>query len=364
MRALRSLAAIGAVAATTAAVSMGAAAADPGTPPPTNSIVSVSPPLLDGLFNQFTVDYDATNPPLRWYNWDSSPAGMIETKSDKNCTITRPDGSNADIIALNQNLKTADGHYCIDFVGSTRNIKPTDGAVASVDFARNATTWAAVKGGHATISLTPVQLHAIYDCSDATLGGSGKPVTWNEVGGTSTDAIVPVLPQSTSSTRAFWITALGETWTTPPACVINGVYNGLTIAADEGTNPVFTSINPTASDVVVPYDVDTYIQQAFNSNLGSPGNLTLRDINNIAPFVNVAVPPAVTDTVNPNFPAVFIHDLYAIVRSTGVTPWVPAYLQPILGAANNKGWICGTVAARDIHDFGFSTILNCGAVTH
>jgi hypothetical protein len=71
--------------------------------------------------------------------------------------------------------------------------------------------------------------------------------------------------------------------------------------------------------------------------------------------------------------AVFVHRRWrtltctsafeSALRPRGVTPWVPTYPQPLLGASNNTGWICGATAATDITNAGFLTVTNCGFIT-
>ncbi len=76
--------------------------------------------------------------------------------------------------------------------------------------------------GHTTnaVALTSTQLTAIYSANTTgtnALGGTGC-VTWNEVGGTSLDTIIPLIPQPGSGTRSFFLGALGLT--SPGNCTV------------------------------------------------------------------------------------------------------------------------------------------------
>jgi len=370
VRALRSIAVAGA-ALVTLATGIGAASADPTVTPATTDIVAVGSDTIQSLFDQFSTDYNATSPTHKLYSYEATGSSTITTKNnDANCTITRPNGSGAGISQLTQNLKTADGNPCVDIGRASRNIKSSDGTgLAAVQFARDLITYSYSTGGHAVTNLTSAQLTAIFNCSDATLGGTGTPVTWNEVGGTSTDAIIPVLPQASSGTRSTWLADLGETWTTPPSCIVNGAssVDSSVIEENEGTNSEFTSANASVSDVIFPFSAGDYVGEVYtHTNSQSPGNLVLGSINSIAPLT-------ASNTINVSgFGTAYIRTLFAVVLSSGASPWVPTYLQPLLGASNNTGWVCKGSATTvgtgpyDTTQAGFAPItgLTCGAVTH
>jgi ABC-type phosphate transport system substrate-binding protein len=370
VRALRSIAVAGAALASLAA-GITAASADPTATPATTDIVAVGSDTIQSLFDQFSTDYNATSPTHKLYSYEATGSSTITTKNnDANCTITRPNGSGAGISQLTKNLKTADNNPCVDIARASRNIKSSDGTgLAAVQFARDLITYSYVSGGHAVTNLTTAQLTAIYNCSDATLGGSGTPVTWNEVGGTSTDAIVPVLPQASSGTRSTWLADIGVTWTTAPSCIVNGAssVDSSVIEENEGTNSEFTTANANAADVVFPFSAGDYVGEVYTlTNPQSPGSLVLGSINSTAPLTS-------SHTINvAGFSTAYIRTLFAVVLSSGASPWVPSYLQPLLGASNNSGWICKGSSSTagtgpyDTAQAGFAPItgLTCGAVTH
>jgi ABC-type phosphate transport system substrate-binding protein len=354
------------VAAAAALVMVGGTAlADPpaGVTPKTTDIVAVASPTLQSLCNQFSTDYNVTlgSGSLGYlYCFDGTGASPITTKNDPNCTIARPSTDGPDIDQVRHRIMTTDGHYCVDL--ALVGVRPPAGVgLGAVVFGRDLVTWAANSGGNAVTNLTDTQLKAIYTCNDAILGGSGAPVKWSEVGGTSTDAIVPALPQAGSAVRSNFLTAIGVA--APGACVVNGVYNGATIVENEGTNPVFVSAgNPTGwKDVMVPYSAGAYEGEAFyHTNPMNPGNLVLGSIDGKNPLASPG-------TINAGlFPVAYIYNLLAVFNDTTATPWVPTYLQRLLGRSDKSGWICsgnnGGGAALDILHAGFATASTCGAV--
>lgn len=346
MRALRVVAFAGVAAAAVVGVTAGAAVADPpaGVIPPTTSIVAVGSNTTQALFDQWSTDYNATSPASKFYSFDAVGTSPIQTKNDPACAgLVRPNGSSGGISTLNTGTKTADGNYCVDVARSSRQIKATDGAVASVLLARDGITWAANTGGNAVANLTVPQLAAIYNCTDT---------KWSQVGGTSTATIVPVLPQANSGTRSTFLADIGVT--TPGSCVVNA--DGTqAIEENEGTNAVFTGAN--AANVAVPFSIGSEISQV---NLGtSPnvvGNLVLKQIQGVAPTTGTGT----STIINSAFP--ILRGLYAVVRGTSV----PAYLQPLLGNANGAGWVCtSATATADVKSQGFLAAgASCGTLTH
>ena len=343
MRALRVVALAGAAAAALVGITAGAASADPpaGTTPATTDIVAAGSNTTQALFNQWSTDYNATSPAKKLYSFDATGSATIESKNDPACTgLTRPNGSGAGIAALNTGTKTADGNFCFDIGRSSRQLTSADGATASVLFAHDGIAWAATNGGNAPANLTVAQLTAIFNCTDT---------KWNQVGGTSTATIVPVLPQASSGTRQTFLQDINVT--TPGTCVTNAT-GSQAIEENEGTNAAFTGTN--AANVLVPFSIGSDISQVdLGTSTNQTGNLTLRSTQSIAPTTGTGT----STIINKNYP--FIRGLFAVVRGSAV----PAYEQPLLGNSNSSGWICGTTAATDIKNQGFLTVANCGTLT-
>jgi ABC-type phosphate transport system substrate-binding protein len=385
----------------------GPAMADPpsGTTPRASDVVGVGSDTTQFLVDQLSHDFNAQHATAstKLYSWDAVPQGQtITTKAggvSNDCTMVRPTGSSAGIAALEANATTNSGTgFCADFARSSRGRASTDPACASggicfVAMGGDAVTWssrsAAAGGTNAPASLTLAQLKNIYLC---------KTRNWSAVGGKS-GTIKPFLPQSSSGTRTFFLTALGggTTAITPGACV-SDVNN--TLIENEGVAPQLNNVN-----TIFPYSAGDYIAQVQHSakctngaSCGYPnapqcnptskqnlfgcdlhGKLQIRAIGGTAP--TTPFPPHVgacggttgftCAVVNSNFSPMFQRVIYNVVRFSGsTTDHIPSYLEPFFGAANasTKGWVCTNAKAKtDLKNYGFRVFPNtapthCGSV--
>jgi len=370
MRTLFKLMAGAAAAATVAAVAMAPVAmADPITSkgkavlPREKDITGVGSDTIQNLLDQFSLDYNGTvraaAPHL--YSWDATNpktgalGDLISTKSG--CTkIARPNGSSAGIATLAANIKDPKGGFCEDFGRSSRGRAATDpvkgkGGVLFVALAKDAVTWSTgAHGSNAPQNLKASALTRIYNCSAR---------HWNQVGGKSTATITPVLPQSASGTRAFFLSAINVT--TPGKCVKTSD----TIEENEGTNKIFRN----NKNIVFPFSVGKWIAQGFHSakcgkkpakgqNLfgcNKNGVLALRSISGHKPTTGSGK----NTTVNPRFAQAFVRTVYDVVRfSTKTRDHIPALLEPIFGT---HGFTCTNKTARtDIKNYGFLPTPLCG----
>jgi ABC-type phosphate transport system substrate-binding protein len=369
MRALRTLIAGAAAGAALLALAASPALADPpaGVTPKFFDVVSVGADTTQSLFDQLSVNYNAThrthNASHPWiYAWDATnpktgaTLDTIRTKAGA-ATLKRPNGANAGITVLQANAKTSRGTFAVDFARSSRSRKSTDpplgkGGVAFVKLARDAVTYSTQARTNAPANLTTAQLAKIYLCTAR---------TWNQVGGRSHAAIQPFLPPTTSGIRTFFLGAIGVTVAGP--CVNS------TPEQNEGTNKLLHSPN-----AIFPYSVADYVAQVFHSpacgrkprpgqnqfGCDEHGTLKLNKINGTSPTRGTGA----IQTINPLFSPTFLHFVYDVVRYSASTPdHIPAYLEPFLASARArvKGWFCTARAARtDITDYGFLTTPACG----
>jgi hypothetical protein len=125
------------------------------------------------------------------------------------------------------------------------------------EIAANSTT-------NAPVGLSAKQLVAIYSCDASKLtppGPANAPVTWNEVGGTGTDAVIPTIPQSGSSLRNVFLTDLqnanGGTAISLGGCVIT----------TEQNDPAVITGAATPADAIAPFS-----GARLNLWLGKSGN--------------------------------------------------------------------------------------------
>ena len=128
------------------------------------------------------------------------------------------------------------------------------GRLAFVPYGRDAVSYAYKGGSAALASIPTADLKLIYQCDATTLAAYGTPT--------------PVLPQTSSGTRKFFLTAIGS-----PAlgsCVVNGVRAGDAVQENDGSQ-----IN---ANEIIPFSVASYYAQSTNvaqnrtngSTLGTP----------------------------------------------------------------------------------------------
>jgi ABC-type phosphate transport system substrate-binding protein len=353
---LKKLLMVGGIAAAAVGVMASQALAEPPSTPSVTDLVAVGSDTTQAVSDQFQTDYNAsTNAPPSYWSYDAVPAGNITPKAGCSSTTVRPNGSGAGIAELAKNLHpTGDStNFCVDVARSSRDKQAGDPAgLTWVPFARDAVSWSANSTTNAPTSLTTAQLAAIYKCDDTALGGAGDPVTWDEVGGTGSDAVVPVIPQSSSGTRSFFLSQIGVTTAQLGSCVQpGGGQTNTTPEENEGTDPIFHNA-ATQADVIYPYSVAVYLAQTeHNHGAGNQGNLVLHSVNGTSPTTGTA-PNA---TINTSF--AYLRLVYNVVRGSGT---VPANLQKLIGTGPGTGWIC-TSGSADVTSFGFLPLgANCG----
>ncbi|MFF1908687.1 PstS family phosphate ABC transporter substrate-binding protein [Kitasatospora sp. NPDC058218] len=337
------LLAVAAIATSIATVAAGTASADPSVTPAAQDIVSVGSDTTQTVSTQFSTDYNAyltsigntTSP--RYYSWDATGSATITPKSGAS-SITRPNGSGAGITELN----TAGSK--VDVARSSRAPKATDPASdIFVAFAKDAVTWSANTGGHAPASLTAAQLKGIYDCTIT---------NWTQISATLPSATIkPWLPQASSGTRSFFLTAIGNP--TVGTCVQDGPEE------NEGVDSRLLG-----ADVVFPYSVASYLSQTVGGHstpTSAPGSLTLRNVGTLVP-----VNPT-TNTINAPFAAsAFGRVVYNVVRDAEWTA-TDAHGTALRAIFGPSGWICtNTTATNDIKSYGFLPLpaAACGSTTH
>jgi ABC-type phosphate transport system substrate-binding protein len=366
---------------------VGTAIADPSSTPPAQSIVAVGSDTLTPTFDQFSTDYNATTPTYPLYSWDATGTSPIETKNNTACSnTTRPNGSGAGIDAVSTSPSFTSGgtsYQCMDIARSSRALASTDPTNMAQDIiAEDLISYSYLPTGNLPSSLTPTDLKAIFSCNASLISSSDSgPVTENEIGGKGTDAVLPVIPQSSSGTRSTWlVNDLGLSNTSIASCVVNGSYTydstAYPIEENEGTNPVFNpSDNSSAADVIFPYsggdfvcynDTKACAATQFGTEFDS-GSLELGDVTSGTTTYAPLTGTAPNQKINvAGFYTDYDRSLYVDFVSTGAKPYVPTYLQALLGSdSKGTGWICksGGTGLSDITEYGFADNANCGTVT-
>jgi ABC-type phosphate transport system substrate-binding protein len=406
MRKLRTLAAAVVAVSSLTLITAGPAFADPptGTTPRAADAVGTGSDSTQYLLDQLAYSFDHANPSAatKLYSWDAvNPDTLaigdnIVTK--KGCAaIARPDGSGAGIAALEANAHPSGDttNYCVDYARSSRAPESTDPACASggvcfVPLAGDAVTWAdrsaAAGGTDAPANLTTAQLVKIYECTIT---------NWDRVGGLNAP-IEAYLPQTSSGTRQFFLTALGGGVTpiTPGSCVIDGTTSDPnSLEENEGINPLLNS-----PEAIFPFSVGSWLSQTYHSatctnsdcsevgpttppcplttgknrfGCNEAGVLQLNTLNGSKP--TTPWPVTSKSVVNTGFDALFQRTLFDVVRyDPNSTDHIPGAESGAPGGINleqffgSTGYFCSKAEQATIKAYGFEPtwkLSHCGDVS-
>ena len=171
----------------------------------------------------------------------------------------------------------------------------SDGKLLYVPFGRDAVSYAYYGSGDELASLTTAQLKQIYE--------SNTPVTINGV------EVKPLIPQSGSGTRDFFLQAIGVTAL------------GSTVSSDNNTLPENDGAVLTTVGHIVPFSAGSWIAQANGASgvntIPASGNVKLGSPNGQAPFTGSgsSLVPA-----SAFYSSQFGRDTYLIVEYARVNP--------------------------------------------
>jgi ABC-type phosphate transport system substrate-binding protein len=350
--------------------------------PVTGDFTGSGSDTIESVMDQFSADFNASHSTGKLWSFDalnpicgsSCQGDTIVTKhtstDSTTCSQPRPFGSGAGIMALENTKKLSTGAPCLDFARSSSGRAGTDPPTISyITLAGDAVTVATQPGTNAPLSLlTTSALQGIYNCTIT---------KWNQIPGNTTgssDTIIPMLPQSASGTRKFFlVTALGLPNTAAPCVSTSATRQGAagnadnTLEENEGVDP---SLNMNTKDVIFPFSVGKWIAQRFHSascgtvsqcfaneshctptsgqNLfgcNLHGTMALDSINGTAPTVGTGK----STTINPGFTAGFTRPLFEVVNAPQGT--VPSNLAPLFGPT---GFTCTSSTAKtDLKNYGF-----------
>ncbi|MGD8193455.1 hypothetical protein ACEXQB_003045 [Herbiconiux sp. P18] len=239
----------------------------PGTPASYRTYAAVGSDTIQDVWNGLSNGSGAVAPSVAsWNAFPSTLSSTIQTK-DGGAIFLRPRGSGAGVKALSASVHTP---FLYDNgAGSTVNVqgqvdfaRSSSGPAATtvtnqlkyIPFARDAVSVAyrAASAAAATPTFTKAQLNAIFSCTssaDGVIGVSGGFPTIAASG----QVLKPQLPQTSSGTRSFFISAIGLT--TVGGCVVSGA------AENDGT--VLT-----ATGDIIPFSAAQWIAQKNTSTTG------------------------------------------------------------------------------------------------
>jgi ABC-type phosphate transport system substrate-binding protein len=371
-----------AAAAITALVATPALADPPtGVTPKSGDVVGVGSDTTEFLFDQLSLDYNATHTTGKLYSWDAlnPKTGLTDNIVTKSgcAAIPRPFGSGAGITAL-ENTKKTGTHPCIDFARSSSSRATTDPTTISyINVAGDAVTYATQPGSHAPANLTTADLTGIYNCSIR---------HWNQIPGNSggsTATIAAMIPQPASGTRKFFLSAIGLT--APGPCVSSSATvqgsagaNATTLEENEGVDP---SLNKNKANVIFPFSVGKWIAEKFHSascgtigqcfahptnchptstqnkfGCNTHGTMVLNKVNGTAPTKGTGQ----NTTINPGFTPTFTRLLFEVVNAPQGT--IPTYLKKYFGPT---GFTCTNATAKThLKHYGFLVLPNGSGPGH
>ncbi|MFD9599221.1 hypothetical protein OG609_15275 [Streptomyces sp. NBC_01224] len=249
-------------------------------------------------------------------SYNATGTSPVKTRAT-GCEIARPNGSSAGINALRNAVDNNTG--CLDFARSSRGVADSSTTdLTWIPFGKDAVTFA-VRGDSALPkALTKAQLVSIYTCRTTSLNG----VT-----------LTPLLPQSGSGTRSFFLGRLGLTEDTFGTCVDDTVQEHNGQALDS------------AGDIA-PYSIAQYIAQG-NEIVGVDdrrGDAVLGSVDGVQPQL-------ADGTLNTAFP--FNRDVYNVVPTAKLTD--PTLAGAFVGSTSK---VCAQTAV--INTYGFGAIATCG----
>lgn len=319
----------------------------PGQPIPGKSdsqlYAGVGADAFAELSNNLVTQYNATNPTNLLESFDAvdpvDPTNTANITTKPGCSIARPNGANAGVTAITQNLKSTapagDGtSFCIDWVRSSR-AKGAAAAEQNLAFyaqSRDAVGYATIGNAYApTTPLTTAQLKGIFECTIT---------DWSQVGG-QPGPIDVYLPPDSAATLTFFLQAIGSTLAT-----VHGNCDGLPTTFAEQQNDGRTLNGDPMG--IAPYAVTKWAAQK-NADLssGAPagisdnrGGATIGAVNSSlasrAPTTTTNLGGVTYTVLNPDYAsdtsASFGRIFFNVVRNTA-----PDDLKAVF---SNTGYLC------------------------
>ena len=311
--------------------------------------------VVNGLATQVTSigSYDAVDPATQ------AAGGTIKTKSG-GPSFTRPNGSGAGRNALSASYGGLAGNNFtynnvniqgqVDFARSSGGPSGSGTALTYIPFAQDAVTYAVneasdfprdIQLGSSSDSTSRFTLYNIYHCTVRSFtNADGDDVT-----------ITPLIPQSGSGTRSFWLSQVGLTEATLPTCV-----SSLNNTVEE-----HSGLKLTDPGYIVPFSISQYIAQGNHSQLPSQVNerryaAQLGSIGGIKPYLisNGAV------VQNASFPVKRL--VYNVVATSAITSGSSSFNSGLVSAfVGSSSQVCSQGSI--IRAYGFATVGNCGSTT-
>ena len=231
----------------------GVANADPSGSPTYRTLAGVGSDTSQDVMNGMSdVVKDASGTKLI-ASYNATGSATITTKdpaTNTKCTINRPDGSGAGRTALDTQIGL--GNNCLQFARSFSGPSgvTTTNQLTYIPFATDLVAPAITAGSTVPKQLTKQDLIDIYNC-----------VYYPD--------IKPLLPQSGSGTRSFWISYLGLP-STLPSCIAD-TKNGSTIQENDG--------RVLDDNSIIPFSVGKYLSETSGQIADVHGSAILANVD-------------------------------------------------------------------------------------
>lgn len=293
-------------------------------------------------------------------SYDAVGSATIQTTAAGNF-FNRPNGSGSGQQALSASSDSTGAHLWggVNIVGQVdfaRSSSGPDSTISGTDltfipFAKDAVTFAVnaasdfprdIAVGSAaqdTAAVAPFTLRNIYQCKVTTFNNSsGDPVT-----------ITPLLPQSGSGTRKFFLSTIGLTETQVLGCATSTV-GGVSVEEHNG-------VLITGPGAIVPFSVAQYLAQANHTALPTNvaerrGAVVLGQIGSVAPIVLING----VNTLNVGFPVT--RSVYNVVQTSRLSD--PAISAAFVGSSST---VCSNSVLINKYGFAPLSAAACGTTT-
>lgn len=216
-------------------------------------------------------------------SWDAVGAANFQTRTaNAACTYTRSEanGSSAGRSRLVESLTAGNARSgCLDFArsSSARGTTATTPDLTWIPFAVDTYSYVVRADGGVPRNLTIAELQSIFRCELA-------------------PDIMPVLPQTGSGSRSFWLTTMNIT----EAQITAGTYPCLTGAGATASRGYIQENDSRTLkvDEVFPFSVGLYNTQAAGINADNRGNAVLGQIAGVMPQAPAATFPVTRNVFN------------------------------------------------------------------
>ncbi len=261
-------------------------------------------------------------------SWDAVGTGTFQTRTgNAACTYTRAEanGSTNGRSRLLESLTAANARSgCLDFSrsSSARGTFTSTPSMTWVPFATDTFSYVVRSDGGVPRNLTLAEMQGIFKCQN-------------------TPDIYPVLPQTGSGTRSFWLTTMGIT----EAQITAGTYPCLTGAGTTASRayPQEHDARTLKVDEIYPFSVGLWNTQAAGINADNRGNSVVGQVAGVmaqAPTANFSITRPVFNIIP--------------TANVGVAPWSTVFV----GAGS---LVCAQ--SQVIVNQGFSPRADCGDTT-